>query len=216
MKHKGRLLVLSVVTFLVVCARGATGASEGEVGAGERLSLGASIDLALEQNHDVRIAREKIEESRRQVHEAVSAFLPMLEAAALFQQIDEAPSFEVPDIASMMGQTGQAGSGQTGSVSLTPDKSYSGGLVATQPLFMGGRLLNTHKMAKNNLRSKEEDFNTVRSELVFQVKQSYYSILLAKRFEDVAEHSVTMLEACLLYTSPSPRDRTRSRMPSSA
>ena len=24
------------------------------------------------------------------------------------------------------------------------------------------------------------------------------------------------LEACLLYTSPSPRDRTRSRMPSSA
>jgi isopentenyl-diphosphate delta-isomerase len=26
----------------------------------------------------------------------------------------------------------------------------------------------------------------------------------------------TSLEACLLYTSPSPRDRTRSRMPSSA
>ena len=25
-----------------------------------------------------------------------------------------------------------------------------------------------------------------------------------------------MLKACLLYTSPSPRDRTRSRMPSSA
>ena len=27
---------------------------------------------------------------------------------------------------------------------------------------------------------------------------------------------VTKGEACLLYTSPSPRDRTRSRMPSSA
>ena len=26
----------------------------------------------------------------------------------------------------------------------------------------------------------------------------------------------TLLYACLLYTSPSPRDRTRSRMPSSA
>ena len=26
----------------------------------------------------------------------------------------------------------------------------------------------------------------------------------------------TLHEACLLYTSPSPRDRTRSRMPSSA
>ena len=28
--------------------------------------------------------------------------------------------------------------------------------------------------------------------------------------------TATMLNACLLYTSPSPRDRTRSRMPSSA
>ena len=28
--------------------------------------------------------------------------------------------------------------------------------------------------------------------------------------------NVVCIEACLLYTSPSPRDRTRSRMPSSA
>ena len=28
--------------------------------------------------------------------------------------------------------------------------------------------------------------------------------------------TITPLESCLLYTSPSPRDRTRSRMPSSA
>ena len=31
-----------------------------------------------------------------------------------------------------------------------------------------------------------------------------------------AEEIKAKLEACLLYTSPSPRDRTRSRMPSSA
>ena len=29
-------------------------------------------------------------------------------------------------------------------------------------------------------------------------------------------HSVDLIYDCLLYTSPSPRDRTRSRMPSSA
>ena len=28
--------------------------------------------------------------------------------------------------------------------------------------------------------------------------------------------AITLAKACLLYTSPSPRDRTRSRMPSSA
>ena len=33
---------------------------------------------------------------------------------------------------------------------------------------------------------------------------------------DNDEESITEIEDCLLYTSPSPRDRTRSRMPSSA
>ena len=32
--------------------------------------------------------------------------------------------------------------------------------------------------------------------------------------EEIVDNSID--EACLLYTSPSPRDRTRSRMPSSA
>ena len=32
----------------------------------------------------------------------------------------------------------------------------------------------------------------------------------------VVEHLLDQLSICLLYTSPSPRDRTRSRMPSSA
>ena len=31
-----------------------------------------------------------------------------------------------------------------------------------------------------------------------------------------ASHQVELFDDCLLYTSPSPRDRTRSRMPSSA
>ena len=51
-----------------------------------------------------------------------------------------------------------------------------------------------------------------------------YSRLLKDRIvmldTDVNEHSSSVLVAqllfCLLYTSPSPRDRTRSRMPSSA
>ena len=33
---------------------------------------------------------------------------------------------------------------------------------------------------------------------------------------EILENYVIFLEGCLLYTSPSPRDRTRSRMPSSA
>ena len=37
-----------------------------------------------------------------------------------------------------------------------------------------------------------------------------------RRIEDLERIVVTHQHPCLLYTSPSPRDRTRSRMPSSA
>ena len=38
----------------------------------------------------------------------------------------------------------------------------------------------------------------------------------AKKAIEVEKANIERLNACLLYTSPSPRDRTRSRMPSSA
>ena len=37
-----------------------------------------------------------------------------------------------------------------------------------------------------------------------------------KRFVDMQGEAFETIYCCLLYTSPSPRDRTRSRMPSSA
>ena len=41
-------------------------------------------------------------------------------------------------------------------------------------------------------------------------------LLLDKHDINIARRSEMFLYICLLYTSPSPRDRTRSRMPSSA
>ena len=38
----------------------------------------------------------------------------------------------------------------------------------------------------------------------------------AKAFMEARKFKTSNTEVCLLYTSPSPRDRTRSRMPSSA
>ena len=41
-------------------------------------------------------------------------------------------------------------------------------------------------------------------------------LVLSERIEGPGPPSTTWVNLCLLYTSPSPRDRTRSRMPSSA
>ena len=55
----------------------------------------------------------------------------------------------------------------------------------------------------------------------FEVKSSLKDItkeelLKIIKFQDECGSDLIILDGCLLYTSPSPRDRTRSRMPSSA
>ena len=45
---------------------------------------------------------------------------------------------------------------------------------------------------------------------------SCYNVAIAAARQGQTVSYVTPISTCLLYTSPSPRDRTRSRMPSSA
>ena len=50
----------------------------------------------------------------------------------------------------------------------------------------------------------------------FMIKVFADHIESHKEFDEQASFSIERIGGCLLYTSPSPRDRTRSRMPSSA
>ena len=81
------------------------------------------------------------------------------------------------------------------------------------------------------MQSKESNFNLTNSRLrlvsvttnpkLAEEIASYLGIknvpLISKRFADGELYvQIQQSISCLLYTSPSPRDRTRSRMPSSA
>ena len=77
------------------------------------------------------------------------------------------------------------------------------------------------------LQFKEQDFQVKAVKAVVDVfagqprKTNKFTLErsrnLIKKAKEVATGTQTLqFENCLLYTSPSPRDRTRSRMPSSA
>ena len=61
---------------------------------------------------------------------------------------------------------------------------------------------------KNELKKIDKDLPTLEKK-----KEELAAEMLAKAAD---HHAIMQLSICLLYTSPSPRDRTRSRMPSSA
>ena len=64
---------------------------------------------------------------------------------------------------------------------------------------------------------KEEVKNDLKQGRQFHLlAERYYSQSLGETVLDSADLLAAWFNSCLLYTSPSPRDRTRSRMPSSA
>ena len=62
-----------------------------------------------------------------------------------------------------------------------------------------------------NYLNFESDIKNLESEIE-KLKDPYNQDGLS----EVDTQKISSTQACLLYTSPSPRDRTRSRMPSSA
>ena len=73
---------------------------------------------------------------------------------------------------------------------------------------------NNLKLAENAVLSVEESLSKVFQERSNQVFQKLEKILTIFKEEKVSTSHFN--QSCLLYTSPSPRDRQKSRMPSSA
>ena len=87
-------------------------------------------------------------------------------------------------------------------------------LVTLAELGLGvERPLNAEKRKWIKKLTKETDHKPI---LVTPIKDSGYYILADGWHRVQAAKKKKQKTICLLYTSPSPRDRTRSRMPSSA
>ena len=71
----------------------------------------------------------------------------------------------------------------------------------------------------NELKSQKVGlkFKLARSKLNLSLEDISKDILInIKYLKAIEEDNYSIFPACLLYTSPSPRDRQKSRMPSSA
>jgi outer membrane protein TolC len=151
------------------------------------ISLNEAIKTALEQNQNVLVAERRVYEAQHSLVEARAAFFPSFDAVASYQRIDDSPSFEVPI----------PFPGMSNEVSFMPTESYRAGFAGQQPLFTGGRLYNTYRVADAGLLASERDLEAVQNDLVFLVKRAYYQILVSQKFAAVAEQSVKLLDAQL-------------------
>ena len=71
-----------------------------------------------------------------------------------------------------------------------------------------------NKKGKKIMKSMKKQYGEKRGETVFYASKNKGVIKGVEKAKKRSKNAKTRY--CLLYTSPSPRDRTRSRMPSSA
>ncbi|MCK9275197.1 MAG: TolC family protein [Syntrophales bacterium] len=145
------------------------------------LTLKESINLALERSLAVSSARAGVEGAESSRKEARTAYFPAFNTAYSYTRLNEKPEAPVlPGFRSI-----EAG---------TRD-NFIWELEVAQPLFTGGEITNTYKIAKLGVEISREEKNTAILDSALEVKEGYFNILKAKNVLQVAKQSVEQLRA---------------------
>jgi len=150
----------------------------------EPLTLEKSIEIALERNLSLHSAKEGVVGSRYRQKQAMTNFLP--------QWVGEY-SYSWNDPAVTVGLIQAALATQRG----TSKDLFNFNTVINQPLFAGGSILSNYRIEKYGVEISRGDVETVKRDIVLQVREGYFNILTAEKFVDVARQAVKQFEAQL-------------------
>jgi TolC family type I secretion outer membrane protein len=145
------------------------------VNATERLTLHGCVELAIRNQPAIKAARENVNAGQGRVAQAASPYLPQVSAS-----------------------TGYAESRSSGgALGDSISKTYTTSLSANQILYDFGRSGNTLDAARFGTRSAERDAERVVSEVILNVKRSYYALLAAGKLMAVARKALEQAESHL-------------------
>ncbi|MBD3180168.1 MAG: hypothetical protein GF417_11585 [Candidatus Latescibacteria bacterium] len=159
------------------------------------LTMEQSVRIALENNLELKIAREKVIESEEGLKEARTSFMPRLTGEANYTRLDMAPFFP----AAMFGGFGSSpGSEQMPKkiVIGSPD-NYALTLNLSQPLFTFGKIMDQVDISESARDAAVSDFRARRNLLAFESAQAYWNLYNAIELKKVAVESSKLLSSQL-------------------
>jgi len=140
------------------------------------------LAVALQQNPQLRVAAYEVSVARAQLAQARAGTAVHANLQGSYTRTQEGTSATIP-----------CDGGPPPPCSITvPAPSpniYDARLVLQYPLYSGGRIEAQVAMAEANLRGAEATFERIRQQIVFGVRQAYYSLLLAQAGLAAADRS---------------------------
>jgi len=149
------------------------------------LTLDEALAMALRQNPFFLATQEKETQARSGVRQAVSRFLPSLNAQGSDTLDEKLFVLEFPSM--IPGEPPQR-------ISIDFTKDYQMALAFSLPLFAGGQLVAGYKQANYGLQASRESVRLSEQETIFNVKKAFYGYLLTREFSSVAEEALALAE----------------------
>jgi outer membrane protein len=159
------------------------GAAEAFIKKGETLSLDRCIEIALNNQPNVIAAVNSVVASRSRIGQAQSAYYPQINASAGYSRISP--------VVSRVSVSGLSTSSGTGPSSFD---QYNASAALNQNIYDFGKTPAEVRVQKENLESTTADYENAQSLVAFNVKQAYYTVLVAQKQLDVAGQTVKQLE----------------------
>ncbi len=148
---------------------------EGIIKKGETLSLAQCIDIAQKRQPNIIAAMNTVDAARSRVGQAQANYFPQVSVSGGYSRISP-----------VGGLSGSAGGGSF--------DQYTSSAQLTQNIYDFGKTSTQVSIQRFNVDATRSDLENVTEQIVFNVKQAYYSLLQAKKNRDVAAETVGQFE----------------------
>lgn len=149
------------------------------------LTVEQAIETGLQNSKMLHSSLMKVKGAEAKVKEANALRLPSLKLNARYTRLSKVDPFVITT--------------PFGSFPIAPGIFDTWGAQATfaQPLFTGFRLLGNIEMNEQLSNATNEEYNKDKSELVFNIKNAYWSLYKASQFKKVMDETVDQVKAHL-------------------
>jgi multidrug efflux pump subunit AcrB/outer membrane protein TolC len=195
--EKGRVFATApAAVAIVACAFLATGQEALAEPVKYSLTLPQAVQLALEQNSLLKIARSKVKESDEKIKSAKSQYFPQLSNSTKYVALSETQLISIPagalgDIAGFPFPEQDTRISQSDSTVLITETTL--GQPTTQLL----KIHELNQIARADRRIAAADLTRSQDEIVLAVHQLYYALLVAQKERAAAQASLEAAEEAL-------------------
>lgn len=177
-----------------------------------RLTLSECKRIGIERNPEIEVSRAQVDQSEGLVIQAKSNLYPTLNLTANVVRSNKLPEFNAsaptlfPSSMPLANASGGVVPGMPSHVHMLgfpgfdftntrEDNIYLIKLESQYPLYTGGKIKLGIKAAELNVRSADEGVRYKRNEILYNIEQAFYGVLLGQEIKKVIDDAYATMEA---------------------